>query len=226
VPDRTTSNVIRQTNRRRRWALLPHYGLTPLGWFEVTDLYWIDPRTELTPRGLEAYSIVRADDRDIDFICNVITRDQPAHTVRTRWRNGHHCFVAKFDGEVVGYDWIAFSDTQEQEYRVELQPGHAFCLDAFMVPRHRGKGVHHELLCAMLKFAADEGKTKAFTAVSLFNRNSWKSHVRMGWQRVHTIAYFRPYFTFSRLPWRLTSAAYPIELDWKRHAWDPGVANS
>jgi GNAT superfamily N-acetyltransferase len=205
----------------RRWpALLLHYAARPLGYFEFTDIYWIDPRAQLPQRALQGYLIEHATDDDIDYICRILTRDQPSHVVRGRWRDGHHCFVARFEGKVVAYDWIAFSAVQEQEYSIQLQSSDAFCLDAYTVREPRGKGVHYALLRALLEYAAQSGKTRAFTAVSLFNVNSWKSHLRMGWVRLCTVGYFRPYFTRSRLPWQFTQTVYPVQLDWRRHAWE------
>jgi GNAT superfamily N-acetyltransferase len=165
-------------------------------------------------------TIEHANDDDIDYICRVLTRDQPDHVIRARWRDGHHCLVAKFQGKVVAYDWIAFSAVQEQKYRIDLRPGDAFCLDAYTVREHRGKGVHYALLRALLGYAVQSGKRRVFTAVSLYNMNSWKAHIRVGWQRLGTIGYFRPYFTLSRLPWLLTRNEYPVELDWRTHAWE------
>ena len=48
---------------------------------------------------------------------------------------------------------------------------------------------------------------------------SWKTHLRIGWRREFTFWWFRPYFTLSRYPWRLTREQYPLRLDWRRHAW-------
>lgn len=207
-------------NRKRYLALILHYLLKPLGYVEFTDLYWIDPGAPLPERELQGYTISQAGEADIAYTCDMLVRDHPAHVLRKRCQDGHHCFVARYGGEVVGYDWIAFSAVQEQEYRIELDRDHAFCLDAYTHAAHRGKGVHYVLLRRMLEHAARSGKTKAFTAVSLFNVNSWKSHIRMGWRRSFTVAYFRPYFTLKRLPWALTPMQYPVQLDWSRHAWD------
>ena len=199
--------------------MLLHAVLRPLGFVEFTDVYWIDPRTPVPQRHLEGYVIAHATDTDIDSICNHIKRDEPPGVIRKLWRDGHHCFVARHDGAVIAYDWIAFSSVQEEEFRIELEPDDAFCLNAYTVPEHRGKGVHYALLRALLEFAARSGKTRCFTAVSVFNISSWKSHARMGWQLSSTVGYFRPYFTLRRLPWQLTPMQYPVTLDWTRHSW-------
>jgi GNAT superfamily N-acetyltransferase len=212
-------NAIRAMNRKRYPALLLHYAVKPLGYVEFGHIYCIDPRKLPPQRDLRGYVVEHATDADIDYICHFLPRDEPPHVIRTLWSEGHHCFVARYDGKVVAYDWIAFSSVQEEEYRVELKSDDAFCLNAYTVREHRGKGVHFALLRSMLQFAAQSGKTRAFTAVSLYNMRSWKSHVRMGWQHVSTLGYFRPYFTFRRLPWQFTAPQYPVYLDWTRHAW-------
>jgi GNAT superfamily N-acetyltransferase len=211
--------ALRTANRRRVPALALHYALRPLGYLEFTDIYCIDPTIVVPRLREEGYVIAAATEADIRYMCDVLTRDQPAHVLRERWRQGHHCFVARAHGEVVAYDWIAFSPVQEQEFRIELDSAHAFCLDAYTAPHHRGKGLHYALLGTLLEFAARSGKTEVFTAVSLYNARSWSSHVRMGWQRAFSMVYFRPYFTVSRLPWQITKSHYPVHLDWKRHAW-------
>ena len=71
----------------------------------------------------------------------------------------------------------------------------------------------------MLHFAKNEGKTVAYTVVSLLNEASWKTHVRMGWRLAFTICYFRPNFTFRRIPWIIRNGLPPIALDWSRHSW-------
>jgi GNAT superfamily N-acetyltransferase len=212
-------DAIRAVNRRRYAALILHWAFRPLGYIEFSDVYCIDPHALPPPRELDRYVIEHAADTDIDYICRFLPRDEPPHVIRKLSSEGHHCFVARYDGKVIAYDWIAFSPVQEEEYRIEISPGDAFCLNAYTIPQHRGKGVHFVLLRALLQFAAQAGKSRVFTAVSLFNVRSWKSHVRMGWRRISTLGYFRPNFTFSRVPWQFTARRYPVHLDWKRHAW-------
>jgi GNAT superfamily N-acetyltransferase len=210
---------IRAENRRRYPALLLHYAMRPLGYMEFTDVYSIDPKRAPEQRALQGYDLGYATDAEIECICRILVRDEPPNVIRKLRADGHHCFVARHKGKVIAYNWIAFSSVQEQEYRIELQPDHAFCLDAYTAPEHRGNGVHYALLRELLAFAAHSRKTKVFTAVSLFNARSWKSHVRMGWKRELTLGYFRPNFTFKRLPWQFTASRYPIRLDWTRHSW-------
>ena len=214
-----THTAIRAVNRRRYPALLLHFAVKPLGYFEFTDIYCIDLPTLAPQRELNGYVIEHATDADIDYICRFLVRNEPPHVIRMLWSEGHHCFVARYQGKVIAYDWIAFSSVQEEEYRVELKGNDAFCLNAYTIPQHRGKGVHFALLRALLQFAEQSGKSRVFTAVSVFNVRSWKSHVRMGWRRVSTVSYFRPYFTLSRLPWLFSDPIYPVYLDWARHAW-------
>ena len=135
-------DAIRAVNRRRYAALILHWAVRPLGYVEFSDVYCMDPRTLPPQRELNGYVIEHATDADIDYICRFLPRDEPPHVIRMLWSEGHHCFVARYDGKVIAYDWIAFSSVQEEEYRIEIKPGDAFCLNAYTIPQHRGKGVH------------------------------------------------------------------------------------
>lgn len=207
-------------DRRRMTALALHYPLRMLGYLEFTDVYSIDlaglPPVTQRPAG---YEFGEAGAQEIDYICRELVRDEPPVVIRDLWDRGNHCFVARQNEQVVAYNWLALSEVQEEEYSIALEATDAFCLNAYTAPEHRGRGLHYTLLRNMLAFAADHGRSKAYTLVSLFNKSSWKSHVRMGWSREFTYCYFRPYFTLRRVPWSLTNARYPVRLDWSRHSW-------
>lgn len=205
---------------RRRWSYPLHLLLRPLGYLEITDVYTFELTRPFAPVNARPdYPISQAADAEIEEIVAKLTRDEPAGVIRSLWEQGHHCFVAKFGGRVVAYNWIAFSTVQEEEYRCTPGARDAICLNAYTAPEHRGKGLHYMLLLSMLHFAARENRKTAYTAVSLLNEASWKSHVRMGWQHTFTICYFRPNFTIRRLPWVLKPGRYPIQVDWNHHAW-------
>jgi GNAT superfamily N-acetyltransferase len=212
------ARVATETRRKLAGQSL-HYALKLLGYLEFSEIYSIDLGRLPPPRDVAHYRFSQATDEDIDYICRELKRDEPPIVIRNLWAEGHRCFVARDRDRVIGYDWLALSDVQEEEYRVELNSDHAFCLNAYTAPEHRGRGVHYVLLRNMLEFAAQQGKSKAYTLVSLFNRDSWKSHIRMGWTREFTYCYFRPYFTLRRIPWPLTPPRYPARLDWQRHSW-------
>jgi GNAT superfamily N-acetyltransferase len=211
--------AIRANGRRRLLALCIHWLVRPLGYLELTDIYKIDLATLPPLFEVPGYTIERANAGDIKQITQGIRPDEPTAVISNLWSQGHHCFVAKFGEQVVGYNWISFSAVQEEEYRYEPRADHAICVDAYTVANHRGKGLHYLLLLAMLHFAAASGKTRAYTGASLFNMVSWKTHLRIGWRREFTFAWFRPYFTWARQPWRLTRERYPLQLDWSNHAW-------
>ena len=211
--------AIAVAKRRRLLALCLHWLIRPLGYLEYTDIFTIQLAALPPLLEVAGYDIEQAGADEVAEITRNIKRDEPPAVIEALWREGHHCFVAKFNGRVVAYNWIAFSAVQEEEYRYEPRPAHAICLDAYTVAEHRGKGLHYLLLLTMLHFAANSGKSAAYTAASLFNVVSWKTHLRMGWRREFTFCWFRPYFTLKRYPWRLTREQYPLRLDWSRHAW-------
>lgn len=210
---------IKATNKRRLLALSLHWLLRPFGYLEVTDVYKIGLAALPPLFEVPGYTIERATADDIGQIIQHIKRDEPPAVIDNLWAQGHHCFVAKSDGRVVAYNWISFTAVQEEEYRYEPRADHAICVDAYTVSEHRGKGLHLLLLLTMLHFAAASGKTLAYTGASLFNIVSWKTHLRIGWQRTFTFCWFRPYFTLRREPWRMCREQYPLRLDWSHHAW-------
>jgi GNAT superfamily N-acetyltransferase len=214
----TGSEAAARERRKRAYPL--HLLVRPLGYLEFTDVYTFDLKPEPPAVTLKPeYTIGQAGAAEIDEIVASLPRDEPAGVLRTLFAQGHHCFVAKFDGRVVAYNWIALSEVQEEEYRCTPAPDQAICLNAYTAPDHRGKGLHYALLLSMLHFARDAGKTIAYTTVSLLNETSWKTHVRMGWRRAFTICYFRPNFTFRRMPWAIKPGRPPVALDWNRHSW-------
>lgn len=217
--DETVTARLAAENRRRMGAQVLHYALKPFGNLEFSEIYRLELDSLPPARPLEGYEIGPATDHDIDEIVRELVRDEPGYVIRNLWSQGHHCFVARSDGRIVAYDWIGFSKLQEEEFAITLEPEHAFCLNAYTHPDHRGRGIHYELLRNLLVFAAANGKTRVYTLVSLFNRDSWKSHIRMGWRRDFTYCYFRPYFTPGRIPWPFNAPRYPARLNWQRHSW-------
>jgi hypothetical protein len=216
---RHVNGTIRAGERRRFLALLLHWLLRPLGYLELTDIYKIE-LSNLPPLfDVPGYAIERATADDINEITQRHHRGEPPAVIKALWSQGHHCFVAKFQGRVIAYNWVAFSAVQEEEYLYFPRPGHAICVDAYTFPEHRGKKLHYLLLLTMLQFAAARGKTAAYTGASLFNVTSWKTHLRIGWQRDFTFCWFRPYFTLKRQPWRLCRERYPVRLEWRHHTW-------
>ena len=210
---------IKATKLRRALALILHWLVRPFGYLALIDIYKID-LAELPPLfDVPGYTIDYANTDDIRQITQRIERDEPSFVIDDLWAQGHHCFVAKYDGRVVAYNWIAFSAVQEEELRYEPRADHAICIDAYTVPEHRGKGLHLLLLLRMLHFAAASGKSVAYTGASLFNMASWKTHLRIGWRREFTFYWFQPRFTPGRQPWRLCREQYPLRLDWSHHAW-------
>jgi GNAT superfamily N-acetyltransferase len=209
---------------RRMWACPVHALLRPFGYLEFTDVYSMDLHADLPEVSLKpGYVISQAASADIDEIVANLPRDEPGGVLQMLFAQGHHCFVAKHRGRIVAYNWVAFREVQEEEYRCSPAPNEAICLNAYTAPEHRGKGLHSALLLSMLHFAKSEGKTVAYTAVSLLNETSWKTHVRMGWRLAFTISYFRPNFTIRRRPWVLKPGKPPVELDWSRHSWIAAV---
>lgn len=205
--------------RRSRAFSALHWLIRPFGYLEITKILHIDPHSEFSRPSYAGVKTRIAASEDIEFICERMPREQPSHVLRGRWAAGHHCFVAEIAGEIVAYDWIAFQSAQEQEFEIRLDPHQAVCMDCYVHPTHRGKRLHHALLCAMLDFARMHGKTDVLTCVALLDPSAWKAHILMGWNVGDTIVYFRPNFTIKRLPWLLTQEHPTVHVNWERHAW-------
>lgn len=219
TPPPVNDSELRARQRRRR-VYPVHLLLRPLGYLEFTDVYTFDLVPSLPAVALKpGYVIAQATAADIDDIVASLPRDEPSGVLRALFDEGHHCFVAKAEGRVVAYNWIALTPVQEEEYRCVPAPDQAICLNAYTMPAHRGKGLHYALLLSMLHFAKSQGRITAYTVVSLLNEASWKTHVRMGWRYAFTISYFRPTFTLSRRPWVIHDGQPPITMDWSRHSW-------
>jgi GNAT superfamily N-acetyltransferase len=215
----TTKSEIERTRKRRLIALALHWLIRPLGYLEFTDIYFIRLFNLPPLFDVHGYTIEKATAGDIDEIARVLKRDEPSAVLRSLWNHGHHCFVAKYAGSVIAYNWVSFSPVQEEEYLYTPKEDHVICVDAYTAPDHRGKGLHLLLLLTMLHFAAASGKRLAYTGVSLLNLISWKTHLRIGWTLDFTFVWFRPNFTLKRHPWRITRERYPLRLNWAGHTW-------
>jgi hypothetical protein len=131
---------------RRRLLMRPlHLLLRPLGYLELTDVYKIELTRLPALFEIPPYRIVEAQARGVEEIAADPSFDDPPAVVRTLWKEGHHCFVAKYGERIVAYNWIAFAPVQEEEYSCEPGPADAICLNAYTAAAHRGKGLHYLL---------------------------------------------------------------------------------
>lgn len=221
MTDRESDSDTRLRDERRlAWRCrLLHALIKPFGYLEMTVVYERDLATLPPVRAVDGYLIRPATAADISRMIADLPRDQPRHVLQRLWDEGHFCMVACAGDQVVAYDWLAFDAVQEEEYRVTPGNEEVLCLNAYTAPEHRGKGVHPALLVAMLHEAANRGRKRALTVVSLMNERSWRAHIRTGWRKASTISYIRPYWLPGRRPIVLDPPKPPIALHWDGHSW-------
>lgn len=184
---------------RRQVARGFRYFLRPLGRYELSVLYALDLEEPPVPaRSRIDVEISIAGRGDADEI----TAMNPYHgrdLITGRMEAGALCFVARIDGKIVGFNWLALREAQDAEYEIRLRADEVYCLDARVALPYRGNGIHHELLYRMLLHAHENCFRRAYTRVSAMNRDSWKTHVKMGWKEAGTTYFLQPK---SHLPMR------------------------
>ena len=122
------------------------------------------------------------------------------NVVRERFDLGHRCFVARIDGQIVHYNWLAFervvfpswgsnaqSRTVDPRRTIRLKREEAFCYDAYTLERWRGKAIHTKVLREMLSSLQGAAYRVAYTEVNVARKSSWKTHERLGWEVAGTM---------------------------------------
>jgi GNAT superfamily N-acetyltransferase len=84
--------------------------------------------------------------------------------VEQRTCNGHRCFVARHNGQIIYACWVAFgtcySYALSREY--ELAGDEAYGYGAYALPEWRGNGVHPAMICWVARTVMDWGYTQMF----------------------------------------------------------------
>jgi GNAT superfamily N-acetyltransferase len=185
--------------------------LQPFGLLDLSVVYRFDlaaPIEEIHSR--IPVQIGEADDADLRLIQKIT--GSPYHALdllMARRTTGSKCLLARIDGEIVGFNWLALGVVYDEFYRIALDPADAYCMDAHTIERYRGQRIHGELLCRLLQVAREMGFRRAFTRVSAMNVASWKSHFRLGWKEVSMTYLFHPRFGVS--PYNIVGPSiYPV----------------
>lgn len=136
------------------------------------------------------------------------------HRVLERFHRGWRCFVAKAEGEIIHYNWLAFdwADSLEPElgFFIVLGEGQAFCLDGYTKEPWRGNGVHAAVLAAMLRFLRRRGYRTAYTNVGLEKKSAWKTHERLQWDLSGIMLYARLRGASRTWAWPVTGTLDPF----------------
>lgn len=188
------------------------------GNFELSVVYAMDLKSPLREyKARVPFDLSQATLEDVDELVDL----NPYHNrgvIMGRMRAGAKCFVARVDGKIIGYNWIAFRAVRDDDFIVKLKDDDVYCLDALVASAYRGNGIHTELLFAMLAYAQQSGFSHAYTRVSAMHRDSWKTHLRLGWNEIGTIYFFRPKFISNATRIFTGPQIYPLQVQRERPA--------
>lgn len=106
-----------------------------------------------------------------------------AEKFAARLADGMVCYVAKVDGRVIAYNWARYRTGEDEGDTIVLGSREVYTTDAFTAPEFRGRKVHTQTLAFIMQTAKAEGYSDIWTLVSARRRNSWKTHIRLGWRR-------------------------------------------
>ncbi len=199
-------------NTRRQISRVVRRLVSLFGRFDLSVVYTMNlaqPLKEYSAR--LPIDVSRASEADVDELVKL----NPYHgkkVITERLRAGAKCFVARVEGRIVGFNWIAFGSVRDDEFIVNLNDGDVYCLDARVSRAYRGNGIHTELLFAMLAYAQERGFAHAYTRVSAMHRDSWKTHLRLGWNEIGTIYFFQPKFARNAARLFTGPAVYPVQV--------------
>lgn len=184
---RAFARLTRPARRRVDISYIYHYDLTrPLP----------EARAEIP------VEITRATPDDVDAAVKVAGR--PVN----RLEDGLACFVASVDGRFAAWNWTRFRSGDDEGNTIHLGPGEIYTFDAYTVEEFRGRKIHGATLAYMLRTAAEDGCTGAWTMASALNRRSWKTMSRIGWRLSGCVLRIR--FGGRRVVIRLSGSARPL----------------
>lgn len=124
---------------------------------------------------------------------------------RARFDRGEKCFLAMDGDEIAHVNWICFDwGDALPSHPIRLRPDEAYTTDAITPPAYRGNGLHAVVLRAMLEFARERGRTRAYTLSDTRRVDSHKGLRRLGWRPIGRITYFLP--KGSERPWFIRRA--------------------
>lgn len=121
------------------------------------------------------------------------SRQEIQTLIRSRWRRGSKCFVARIGNRIVHYNWAYFNREAATGWRIELGEREALCNDALTVEEWRGKGIHAAINNYMLRFLKESGFETAYTEVLSDNISSQKALHRVGWHFFGVFLFFYRY---------------------------------
>jgi len=133
----------------------------------------------------EGFSVRLGSPEDVMRIAELRLRDA-GETVHAEYaervRLGQKCFVAMWNGEVVGCDWTIFRVGYEGPVQIVLRDDEVMFQDAFIARAARGRAAHTAVHRAMLVWAKQQGYRIAYTFLGYGNGVASRAITRMGWR--------------------------------------------
>ncbi len=113
-----------------------------------------------------------------------------------RWLQlGYICFIAIKDGVTLGVVWLNNTNTVPLEfgyYQTLINKEEAGLIDAYVLKKHRGKGIYKAIWNEALTEAAKMGITTLYGYVLKDNIISIRVHYRLGMEKVcRTLYYYK-----------------------------------
>lgn len=113
---------------------------------------------------------------------------RPAAAIEHRLQHGARCLLARKDGELLGFQWVATRDYPEDEvrclYRLDPEDRCAWDFDIFVQPHARTQPVFLRLWDRCNALLREAGVEYSLSRIDAFNSVSRRSHARLGAQQV------------------------------------------
>jgi GNAT superfamily N-acetyltransferase len=128
---------------------------------------------------------------EIRKICVMRVRNKDSLTKRLN--DGHLCFIAEREGDIVGYCWVAFQElyVSEIDKKIKFSNTEACLYDAFVFPEYRRKRIYQKMLVEIFKFLRKKGHEKAFINILSTNISSQRGVEHVGFQSIKNVTFLR-----------------------------------
>ena len=110
-----------------------------------------------------------------------------------RVREGHLCFIAEKNGDIVNYAWVSLNETyvNEIERRIRLGSDSVYRYDGYTVPEYRGMGILPTVLTKSSDYLFQNGIKEIYDIVASNNFPSLRAHQKVGSRKMGEITFIR-----------------------------------
>jgi len=116
------------------------------------------------------------------FCDRVHYRSLAASEIRSRLNQGHLCFVARHNGQIIHFSWAAFDSCYVEEVglRIHLAPSEGYVYDMYTSPEFRSKGVARARIGWTLTYLRNAGYKRVYSFVLPGNIASQRASKDLG----------------------------------------------